>query len=147
MAKVFEARAPFVARALRLMAARCKPRTPHPLICLHRIKWSMSFKIKGRSSRTRHILKLLSLSLLFLSALFLPASRQDAQLGGRRGIALLWKRDRWYSRVQADGGDGVDGVVCWLARYGFPAEQSELGEVHADDLCLCVRRSSNRIYS
>lgn len=27
-----EAHAPFVARALRLMAARCKPRTPHPLI-------------------------------------------------------------------------------------------------------------------
>lgn len=81
-----------------------------------------------------------SLSLL-LSALFLAASRQNAKLGGRRGIALLWKRARWDSRVQADGGDGVDGVVCWLARYGFPVERSELGEVHADDLCLCVCRS------
>lgn len=58
-----EAHAPFVARALRLMAARCKPRTPHPLISLCFIKWSMSFEIKGRSSRTRHILQLLSLSL------------------------------------------------------------------------------------
>lgn len=81
-----------------------------------------------------------SLSLL-LSALFLAASRQNAKLGGRRGIALLWERARGDSRVQTDGGDGVDGVVCWLARYGFPVEQSELGEVHADDLCLCVCRS------
>lgn len=78
---------------------------------------------------------------LLLSALFLAASRQNAKLGGRRGIALLWKRARGDPRVQADGGDGVNGVVCWLARYGFPVEQSELGEVHADDLCLCVCRS------